>query len=77
MKTNVKILSFFTILVLLLAISVSCEKDVKLTGIELDQVTANVMVGATLNLAVIFEPMDATNKKHHMGINQYRYCNRC
>ena len=62
MKTNIRFISLFTILVLLLAISISCEKDVKLTGIELDQVTANVMVGATLNLAVIFDPLDASNK---------------
>ncbi len=40
----------------------SCEKDVKVTGIELDKVTADVMVGSTLNLSVIFDPMDATNK---------------
>ena len=41
---------------------VSCTKDVALTGIDLDKITAEVMVGSTLNLNVIYTPMDATNK---------------
>lgn len=41
---------------------VSCTKDVTLTGIDLDKVTAEVMVGSDLNLTVIYTPVDATNK---------------
>ena len=62
MKKNVRSINLFAILVLLLGISTSCEKDVKVTGIELDKVSADVMIGANLNLTVIFDPMDATNK---------------
>ncbi len=62
MKTNVKFLNLFTILGLIIGITTSCDKDVPLTGIDLDQVEANVMVGATLNLNVVFNPIDATNK---------------
>ena len=62
MKTNVKFLNLFIILGLIIGITTSCDKDVPLTGIELDQVEANVMVGATLNLNVVFNPIDATNK---------------
>jgi len=62
MKTNFRFSNLFAILVLLLGISTSCEKDVKVTGIELDKVTADIMIGANLNLTVIFDPMDATNK---------------
>ncbi|OFY66606.1 MAG: hypothetical protein A2Y71_02205 [Bacteroidetes bacterium RBG_13_42_15] len=62
MKTKFKILNIFTVLVLLVGITTSCEKEVPLTGIELDQVTADVMVGATLDLNVVFDPLNATNK---------------
>ena len=62
MKTNLRIYNLFIILAFLLGIVTSCEKDVKVTGIELDKVVADVMVGSTLNLSVIFEPTDATNK---------------
>ena len=62
MKKNVRSFNLFAILVLLLGISTSCEKDVKVTEIELDKVSADVMIGANLNLTVIFDPMDATNK---------------
>ena len=40
----------------------SCEEDVKVAGIELDKVSADVMIGENMNLNVIFDPMDATNK---------------
>jgi hypothetical protein len=41
----------------------SCEdKVVNLNGIELDHVTATVMVGSTLNLTVLFDPLNATNQ---------------
>jgi hypothetical protein len=62
MKTNFKIMNLFSVLVLLVGITTSCEKDVPVVGIQLDQVTANVMVGANLNLTVVFNPLDATNK---------------
>ncbi|MCU0471745.1 MAG: Ig-like domain-containing protein [Bacteroidales bacterium] len=62
MKTNFKFLNLFITLVLLIGISTYCEKDVPVMGIDLDQVNADVMVGATLNLSVIFNPIDATNK---------------
>jgi hypothetical protein len=62
MKTKFKFLNLFIILGLIIGISTSCDKDVPLAGIDLDQVEANVMVGATLNLNVVFNPIDATNK---------------
>jgi hypothetical protein len=62
MKEKIKFLNLIAVLVLMIGITASCEKDVPLTGIELDQVDANVMVGATLNLNVVFNPVDATNK---------------
>ena len=40
----------------------SCEKEVKVTAIELSRTSAEVMVGATLNLTVVFTPPDATDK---------------
>ncbi len=62
MKTKNELLKIFTILFLLAATMTSCDKDVALTGIDLDKVTAEVMVGATQNLIVVFTPVDATNK---------------
>jgi len=62
MKINFKHLNLFLFLGLIIMISTSCEKDVPVTGIDLDQVNAEVMVGATLKLSVIFNPIDATNK---------------
>ncbi len=62
MKTKFKIMNLLSVLVLLLVITASCKKDVALVGIQLDQVTANVMVGANLNLNVVYDPMDASNK---------------
>jgi len=62
MKTKFRMLNLLLTL-LLLAIFTSCEKkDVKVTGIDLDKVTADVMIGATINLTVVFEPFDADNK---------------
>jgi len=61
MKTKLRLLTAFALSGLLGVLTLSCEKDVPLTAIELDQVTADVMVGATLNLNVIFTPLDATN----------------
>lgn len=59
MKTKLKNLS---VLVLLLGLIVSCEKEVSLTGIQLDKINADLMVGSTLSLTVIFDPVNATNK---------------
>lgn len=62
MKTNFKILTLFSILVLLLGIATSCDKDIPLVGIQLDKATTDLMVGSNLTLAVVFNPLDATNK---------------
>jgi hypothetical protein len=62
MKTKSRILNLFVVLALLLGITTACNKDVLLTGISLDKVSAEVMVGANLSLNVVFDPMDATNK---------------
>jgi hypothetical protein len=64
MKTKMNLLKAFTLFGLIAVIATSCEeKTISVQGIELDQVTATVMVGATLDLTVIFNPLDATNKK--------------
>jgi hypothetical protein len=62
MKTIFKSLNPIIVLGLLLATVTSCEKDVKVSAITLDKVSADVMIGANLGLTVIFDPMDATNK---------------
>jgi hypothetical protein len=62
METRLNFSSLIIIAGILTVISTSCEKDIPLTGIQLDQVTANVMVGATLNLNVVFLPLDASNQ---------------
>jgi hypothetical protein len=61
MKTKFKLI--FAIAVLVTVVVSSCEdKVVNLNGIELDHVTATVMVGSTLNLTVLFDPINATNQ---------------
>jgi len=62
MKTKNEFLKFFTFLILMTAIVSSCDKDIALTGIDLDKISTEVMVGATQNLTVVYTPMDATNK---------------
>jgi hypothetical protein len=62
MKTKKEFLKFFTFLILMTAIVSSCDKDIALTGIDLDKISTEVMVGATQNLTVVYTPMDATNK---------------
>lgn len=59
MKMN--FVKFFAALGIITMIATSCEKEIMVTGIELDKTSAEVMVGATLNLTVIFNPLDATN----------------
>lgn len=58
-----RLLKAFAISGLMSLVTLSCEKDIPLTAITLDQVTATVMVGSTMNLNVIFTPQDATNKE--------------
>ncbi|HBZ20871.1 MAG TPA: hypothetical protein DEO60_07080 [Bacteroidales bacterium] len=62
MKTKIEFLKLCTILVFMSAVLTSCSKDVALTGIDIDKITAQLMVGATQNLTVVFTPVDATNK---------------
>jgi|WetSurMetagenome_2_1015567.scaffolds.fasta_scaffold00015_85 hypothetical protein len=62
MKTKMRILTLIATAGILSGIATSCEEDVIVTNIELDHVTADVMIGSTVNLNVIFSPVDATNK---------------
>jgi hypothetical protein len=62
MKTKLSLLKVFTAMLLSAIIATSCEKEIKVTGIELNHTTAEVMKGSTLTLNVVFDPMDATNK---------------
>ena len=62
MKKMKRMVKLFATIGLLVVIATSCEKDIKVTSIALDQVNAAVMVGATIDLNVIFTPVDATNK---------------
>jgi hypothetical protein len=62
MKTKHGFLSLIAIAVLMAGILNSCKKDVAIMAINLDQAAANVMVGNTLTLNVVFDPIDATNK---------------
>ncbi len=59
MKKNfMKLLAALGILTM---IATSCEKEILVTGIELDQTLVEVMIGSTVGLNVIFSPIDATN----------------
>ncbi len=60
---KMRILTLIVTTGVLAGIMLSCEEDVKVTGIELDQVSADVMVGSTVNLNVIINPIDATNQE--------------
>jgi hypothetical protein len=63
MKTKLRFLSLIGIAALMVGITVSCKKeDIKVNSINLDQATANVMVGSNLTLNVVFEPINVTNK---------------
>src|SRR4030042_2363179 len=62
MKNKFKILKQLGLSVLVLGLMRCGEKDVKLSGIELNNVTSELMVDATLDLTVIYTPVDATNK---------------
>ncbi|MFN8241539.1 MAG: Ig-like domain-containing protein [Bacteroidales bacterium] len=62
MKIKIKLLSAILATMLLAVFITSCKEDVSLTSIDLNQANATVMVGATLNLSVIYSPVDATNK---------------
>jgi hypothetical protein len=63
MKTKFRFLSLIGITALMVVIAISCKKeDIKVNTVNLDQAAANVMVGNTLTLSVIFDPIDVTNK---------------
>ncbi len=64
MKTNIftETLKSIFLGVILLAFS-SCEKDVPVTALSLDQQTATVSVGNTVVLLPVIDPVDATNKE--------------
>jgi hypothetical protein len=62
MKKMKRMVKLFATIGLLVGIATSCENDIKVTSIALDQVNAPVMIGATIDLNVIFTPVDATNK---------------
>lgn len=57
-----RILTLIVTTGILTGIATSCEEDIKVNSIELDQVSADVMVESTINLNVIFNPVDASNK---------------
>jgi hypothetical protein len=46
----------------LILIAVSCEKDVPVTNLSLDQQEATVQVGASVTLLPVIDPLDATDK---------------
>lgn len=62
MKMKCNFLSMLAGIALLSGVAVSCKEDVKVNGIILDKTTASVQVGNSLQLNVIFDPVDATNK---------------
>ncbi len=62
MKNFKKMMTYVVYVILFASVLTSCEEDIKVTAIELSQTTANVMVGNTLSLSVIFTPADATDK---------------
>jgi|WetSurSiteA1Bulk_404760.scaffolds.fasta_scaffold11115_2 hypothetical protein len=62
MKKMKRMVKLFAGIGLLMAIATSCENDIKVTGIALDQVNTTVMAGASIDLNVIFTPIDATNQ---------------
>jgi hypothetical protein len=62
MKTKIRIFNLLTSLFATVFLMTSCENDVAVTGIDLDKITAEVMVGSNLSLTVVFTPADATNR---------------
>ena len=62
MKNFFKLIPVLTIVIMMAAFATSCKEDVLVTSLALDKVTADVQVGATLDLNVIFIPTDATNQ---------------
>jgi hypothetical protein len=59
---NLKFSSLILGFGILAGFATSCEKEVDLVSIDLDQSDATVMVGATLDLNVIYTPEDASEK---------------
>jgi hypothetical protein len=62
MKSMKRMGKLLAALILMIVAATSCDKDIKVTAITLDQVNSTVMAGAVINLNVIFTPVDATNK---------------
>jgi hypothetical protein len=67
MKMKMNFVKLFAMLGIFVLFMTSCENDINVTAIDLDQATANVMKGSTLSLSVLFTPVDATNKKIMWG----------
>ncbi|MDX9772165.1 MAG: Ig-like domain-containing protein [Bacteroidales bacterium] len=64
MKTNIffKTVRLMVLGAFILA-TASCEKDVPVTGLWLDQQNATVEVGSTISLVAVIDPLDASDKK--------------
>jgi hypothetical protein len=64
MKTKRLFNAVMAILFTTTAVTVtSCQKDVPVTGLALDQQTATVAVGSTVTILPVIDPVDATNNK--------------
>ncbi len=61
MKMKMNFEKLFATLGIFTMIATSCEKEIAVTAIELDQTSAEVMIGSTVDLNVIFTPIDVTN----------------
>jgi hypothetical protein len=62
MKKVFKLFPVIVLVFILAGMTTSCKEDIRVASITLDKVTADVQKGNTLNLGVVFEPLDATNK---------------
>jgi hypothetical protein len=63
MKNFLKLIPVLSIVIAMGALATSCKDDIMVNSIALDKVAADVQVGATLELNVVFTPGDATNKE--------------
>lgn len=64
MKTNLFSLAARTMLVgLILAVVVSCEKDIPITSLSLDRQEATVQVGDAVSILPVIDPANATNRE--------------
>jgi hypothetical protein len=62
MKKMFKLFPVIATVVIMTGLATSCKEDVRVNGIDLNNASATVQVGASLNLSVIITPADATNK---------------